>query len=149
MRKNKKIYPKRHRYRVGDPVVFRFAGTTRTGTVSELTREDVGINADVHATYVAKALGIEYPCLGIDGSKEFGNILTEDTKVGHPLHKYTVTPMTPEDYGVSEDRGYRHMSLPNLKDMCRKYKLKIGGNKKELVERLEKRYRKENGLTVV
>jgi len=148
MRK-RKTYPKRHRYKVGDKVVFRFAGKTRKGSVVELTREDVGLKVNAHATYVAEVYGIQYPCLGIDDSKVFGNILTEDTKAGHPIRKYGTPTHTRKGFGVSEDRGYHHMSLPRLKDMCRKYKLKIGGNKKELVERLEKRYKEENEFAVV
>ena len=147
--KKRKIYPKRHRYKVGDQVVFRFAGKTRKGCVVELTREDVGLKENVHATYVAESSGLEYPCLGIDDSKEFGNILTKDTKVGHPIQKYGTPAYTRKGFGVSEDRGYQHMQLPRLKEMCRKYKLKIGGNKKALVERLEKRYKEENELTIV
>ena len=148
MRK-RKTYPKRHRYKVGDNVVFRFAGKTRMGNVVELTREDVGLEENAHATYVAKAYGIQYPCLGINDSKEFGNILTEDTTVGYPIKKYGTSNPTRQGFGVSEDRGYHHMTLPRLKDMCRKYKLKIGGNKKELVERLEKRYKEQNEFSVV
>ena len=150
MRKKKlTTYPKRHRYKVGDPVVFRFAGTTRIGKVVELTKDDVGMKTAVHATYVAMAHGIQYPCLGIDDSKEFGNILTEDTKLGYPVKKYTMSNDTLHEFGVTEDRGYRHMTLPRLKEMCRKYKLTIGGNKKQLVERLEKRYKEENEFATV
>ena len=150
MRKRKrKTYPKRHRYKVGDTVVFRFAGKTRIGNVVELTREDVGVKENVHATYVAECYGIQYPCLGINDSKEFGNILTEDTKVGQPLRKFGTPIHTRQGFGVSEDRGYQHMKLPRLKEMCRKYKLKIGGNKKELVKRLEERYKEQNEFSIV
>ena len=147
-KKKRKTYPKRHRYKVGDKVIFRFAGKTRTGQVVELTKEDVGLKVNVHATYVAECGGIQYPCLGIDDSKEFGSILTKDTKLGHPIRNYGADTHTRQGFDVSEDRGYQHMTLPRLKDMCRKYKLKIGGNKKELVERLEKRYKEENELTI-
>jgi hypothetical protein len=150
MRKNKrKTYPKRHRYKVGDQVIFRFAGKTRTGSVLELTKEDVGLKTNVHATYVVECYGIQYPCLGIDDSKEFGNILTKDTKLGYPIRNYGTDTPTRQGFGVAEDRGYQHMTLPRLKDMCRKHKLKIGGNKKSLVERLEKRYKKENEITTI
>ena len=130
-------------------MVFRFAGKTRIGKVVELTHEDVGVKLNVHATYVAETHGIEYPCLGVDDSKEFGNILTEDTKLGYPIRKYTAPQPSSQNDVITEGRGYRHMSLPNLKEMCRKYKLKIGGNKKELVERLEKRYKEENEFAIV
>ena len=99
---------------------------------------------NVHATYVVECYGIQYPCLGINDSKEFGNILTEDTKVGYPLKTFGVTTPSRQGFGVTEDRGYQHMQLPRLKDMCRKYKLKIGGNKKELVLRLENWYKEQN-----
>jgi len=36
------------------------------------------------------------------------------------------------------------LQLPKLKDLCRKNKLKIGGSKKEVVDRLEQHYR--NGV---
>ena len=147
--KKRQTYPKRHRYKLDTEVIFRFAGTTRKGTIIELTREDVGLRVNVHATYVAESNGIQYPCLGIDDSKEFGNILTRDTKVGYPIRKYGTPMYTRQGFGVSEDRGYHHMTLPRLKDMCRKYKLKIGGNKKELVERLEKRYKEQNEFAAV
>ena len=150
MKKNKqKTYPKNHRYEVGDKVIFRFAGKTRTGIVVELTREDVGLQENVHATYVATCYGIQYPCLGIDDSKALGNILTEDTKIGYPIKKYGASIPTRQGFGVSEDRGYHHMKLPRLKEMCRKYKLKIGGNKKDLVKRLENRYKEEHEFSVV
>lgn len=148
-KKKRKIYPKRHRYKVGDKVVFKFAGKTRTGNVVELTKEDVGLKVNVHATYVAECYGIQYPCLGIDDSKEFGNILTKDTKLGYPIRKHGTFSPVRQGFGVSEDRGYQHMKLPRLQEMCRKYKLKIGGNKKELVERLEKRYKEQNEFAVV
>jgi hypothetical protein len=148
-KKKRKIYPKRHRYKPGAEVIFRFAGSTRKGIIIELTREDVGLKENVHATYVAESCGIQYPCLGINDSKEFGNILTADTKVGYPIKKYGTTNPTRKGFGVTEDRGYHHMTLPRLKDMCRKYKLKIGGNKKELVERLEKRYKEQNEFAAV
>jgi hypothetical protein len=134
---------------VGDQVVFRFAGKTRIGNVVELTREDVGLQENAHATYVAECYGIQYPCLGINDSKVFGNILTKDTELGYPIRKYGTAVSIRQGFGVPEGRGYHHMSLPRLKDMCRKYKLKIGGNKKELVERLEKRYKEENEVAVV
>ena len=122
MKKSKrKAYPKRHRYKVGDRVIFRFAGKTRTGHVVELTREDVGLIENAHATYVAECYGIQYPCLGIDDSKVFGNILTEDTKLGYPIKKYGNAVPVRQGFGVSEDRGYHHMKLPRLKEMCRKY----------------------------
>ena len=72
----KKSFPKRHKYKVGDTVVFRFAGSTRPGKVIELTKE---INK--HATYTVSAIdGRIYPCLGVDDSKAVGNILTKETK---------------------------------------------------------------------
>ena len=44
-------------------------------------------------------------------------------------------------YNDSVDkRGYKHLQLPKLKEMCKKHNLKVGGTKKELVERLEKWY---------
>jgi hypothetical protein len=147
--KKKKIYPKRHRYKIDTEVIFRFAGSTRRGNIIELTREDVGLKENVHATYVVESKGIQYPCLGINDSKDFGNILTEDTKLGYPIKKYGTTNPTRQGFGVTEDRGYHHMTLPRLKDMCRKHKLKIGGNKKSLVERLEKRYKEQNEFVAV
>ena len=39
-----------------------------------------------------------------------------------------------------EKRGYKHLQLPKLKEMCKKHKLKVGGKKEQLVERLEKWY---------
>jgi hypothetical protein len=148
-KKKRKTYPARHRYKVGDKVVFRFAGKTRTGSVVELTREDVGVNENVHATYVAECYGIQYPCLGVDGSKEFGNILTKDTKVGYPIKTYGTATSIRQGFAVAEDRGYQHMNLPRLKEMCRKHKLKIGGNKKELVLRLENWYKEQNEFAIV
>jgi hypothetical protein len=71
VKKNKYI-PKRHRFDVGDSVKFHFAGSYRTGIVVELTKEESG-----HATYTVKALGIIYPCLGFDTSKEVGNVLSK------------------------------------------------------------------------
>ena len=136
-RGKRKKYPKRHLFDINARVVFKFAGKTRFGYIIEKTYEEVGTNPKGHATYVIKSGKVLYPCIGIDGSKEFGNILTEDTKVGEILKnkvKYT-------QYNESVDqRGYKHLQLPKLKEMCKKNKLKVGGTKKELVERLEKWY---------
>jgi hypothetical protein len=63
--------------------------------------------------------------------------LTEDTKAGEILKN----KMNHVQYDESVDkRGYKHLPLSKLKEMCKKHKLKIGGTKKELVERLEKWY---------
>lgn len=68
----KKPVPKRHRYKVGDVVKFKFAGSYHTGEVLELTKEPDG-----HATYTAttSANGRIYPCLGINNSKPVGWIV--------------------------------------------------------------------------
>ena len=50
----------------------------------------------------------------------------------------TQTQHTQYDDSVDK-RGYRHLQLPKLKEMCKKHNLKVGGTK-ELVERLEKWY---------
>ena len=75
VRRKKKRLPKTHRYKIGQLVVFRFAGSTRTGNVIELTKED-----DKHATYTVKSSEVIYPCLGLNGSKDIGNILSKETK---------------------------------------------------------------------
>lgn len=118
-------------------VVFRFAGKTRFGYIIEKTFEEVGNNPKGHATYVIQSGKIIYPCVGVDGSQQFGNILTMDTKVGEILK--TQTQHTQYDDSVDK-RGYKHLQLPKLKEMCKKHNLKVGGTKKELVERLEKWY---------
>lgn len=78
VRRKSKNVPKRHKFKIGDVVKFRHAGSTRTGKVIELTRE-----SDQHATYTVttSADGIIYPCLGLDGSKPVGNIITNDSKI--------------------------------------------------------------------
>ena len=65
----KKQVPKQHKYKVGDRVVFKFAGSWHVGQVIELTTE-----SDGHATYTAttSANGRIYPCLGINESKDVG-----------------------------------------------------------------------------
>ena len=75
MRK-KKIVPKRHRFKLNDRVIFLHAGSFRAGTVIELTNE-----VDGHATYTVRCLGIGriYPCLGIDGSKDY-YVMSKETK---------------------------------------------------------------------
>ena len=118
-------------------VVFRFAGKTRFGYIIEKTFEEVGNNPKGHATYVIQSGKIIYPCVGVDGSQQFGNILTMDTKVGEIIK--TQTQHTQYDDSVDK-RGYKHLQLPKLKEMCKKHNLKVGGTKKELVERLEKWY---------
>ena len=136
-RGKRKNYPKRHLYKINDIVVFVFAGPKRIGKVIERTWEEVGVNPKGHATYVISANGRQYPCVGIDGSKEFGNIISADTKEG----KITRTTDKPQ-FGMSDqdERGYKHLQLPKLKEMCKKNKLKVGGKKEQLVERLEKWY---------
>lgn len=78
VRKKGKKVPKTHKFKIGDVVKFRHAGSTRTGKVIELTKE-----SDQHATYTVttSADGIIYPCLGVDGSKPVGNIITNDKKI--------------------------------------------------------------------
>jgi len=136
-RGKRKTYPTRHIYKINDVVVFVFAGSKRVGRVIERTFEEVGANSKSHATYVIRSQNREYPCVGIDGSKEFGNIISDDTKSG----KITRSSDTPQ-FGIEnhDERGYKHLALSKLKEMCKKNKLKIGGTKKELVERLEKWY---------
>tara|TARA_B100001093_G_scaffold107476_1_gene99750 strand:+ start:859 stop:1335 length:477 start_codon:yes stop_codon:yes gene_type:complete len=136
-RKGKKNYPKRHTYKVNDIVVFVFAGSKRIGHIVEQTWDEVGMNPKGHATYVIKAQNRYYPCVGVDGSKEFGNIISSDTHQG----KITRTTDKPQ-FGMDsqEERGYKHLQLPKLKEMCKKHKLKVSGKKEQLVERLEKWY---------
>ena len=118
-------------------VVFRFAGKTRFGYIIEKTFEEVGSNPKGHATYTIQSGKIIYPCVGVDGSQQFGNILTTDTKLGEIIK--TQTQYTQYNDSVDK-RGYNHLQLPKLKEMCKKHNLKVGGTKKELVERLEKWY---------
>ena len=51
--------------------------------------------------------------------------------------------------GDQNERGYKHLQLPKLKEMCKKNKLKVGGKKKDLVERVEVWYKEAqvNGVT--
>jgi hypothetical protein len=136
-RGKRKSYPKRHTYKINDVVVFVFAGSKRIGRVIEKTWEEVGVNPKAHATYVISSANRIYPCVGLDGSKEFGNIISFDTKEGRVI-KTTDRPQFGMD--ARDERGYKHLQLPKLKEMCKKNKLKVGGTKKELVERLEKWY---------
>ena len=136
-RGGRKNYPKRHKYAINDVVVFVFAGSKRIGRVIEKTWEEVGVNPRAHATYVIKSGDTIYPCVGLDGSKEVGYVLSFDTKEGRVIRK-TIKSQFSEDQ--CEERGYRHLNLPKLKDLCKRNKLKVGGNKKEIVERLEKLY---------
>lgn len=136
-RGKQKNYPKRHLYKINDVVVFVFAGSKRVGHIVEQTWDEVGMNPKGHATYLIKAHGRFYPCVGVDGSKEFGNIISSDTKHG----KITRNVDRPQfDMSDHDERGYKHLQLPKLKEMCKKNKLKVGGTKKELVKRLEKWY---------
>lgn len=136
-RGKRKKYPKRHTFDINARVVFRFAGKTRFGYIIEKTFEEVGNNPRGHATYTIQSGKIIYPCVGVDGSQQFGNILTMDTKVGEILKNQI--QHTQYDDSVDK-RGYKHLQLPKLKEMCKKHNLKVGGTKKELVERLEKWY---------
>jgi hypothetical protein len=136
-RGKRKKYPKRHTFDINARVVFRFAGKTRFGYIIEKTFEEVGSNPKGHATYTIQSGKIIYPCVGVDGSQQFGNILTMDTKLGEIIK--TQTQHTQYDDSVDK-RGYKHLQLPKLKEMCKKHNLKVGGTKKELVERLEKWY---------
>ena len=133
----RKKYPKRHMFDLSTRVVFRFAGKTRFGYIIEKTFEEVGSNPKGHATYTIQSGKIIYPCVGVDGSQLFGNILTTDTKIGEIIK--TQTQHTQYDDSVDK-RGYKHLQLPKLKEMCKKHNLKVSGTKKELVERLEKWY---------
>jgi hypothetical protein len=136
-RGKRKNYPTRHVYKINDVVVFVFAGSKRVGRVIERTFEEVGANSKSHATYVIRSQNREYPCVGIDGSKEFGNIISTDTKEG----KITRASDKPQfGMGEQDERGYKHLQLPKLKEMCKKNKLKVSGKKEQLVERLEKWY---------
>ena len=136
-RGKRKKYPKRHTFDINARVVFRFAGKTRFGYIIEKTFEEVGNNPKGHATYTIQSDKIIYPCVGVDGSQQFGNILTTDTKVGEILKSRTQHIQYDESV---DKRGYKHLQLPKLKEMCKKHNLKVSGTKKELVERLEKWY---------
>lgn len=65
---------KRHKFKLGDVVTFKHAGSWRKGQVTELTKETGG-----WATYTVTVSGNGriYPCLGINGEKESGWILHE------------------------------------------------------------------------
>ena len=147
-RGKRKSYPKRHKYAIGDNVVFVFAGSKKIGRVIEKTWEEVGVNPKAHATYVISSANRIYPCVGLDGSKEFGNIISTDTRMGTMLRN---TPPTTDESESVDERGYKHLSLLKLKEMCRKHKLKVGGKKKDLVERLEEWYKESqiDGITSV
>ena len=136
-RGKRKSYPKTHKFAIGDRVGFVFAGSKRIGNIIEKTWEEVGVNPKGHATYVIKSGKFEYPCVGVDGSKEFGNIITFDTKEGKIVRNIDKPQYEMAD---QSERGYKHLQLPKLKEMCKKHKLKVGGKKEELVERLEKWY---------
>ena len=122
---------------VNDIVVFVFAGSKRIGKIIELTWEEVGLNQKGHATFVIKSGSKIYPCVGVDGSKEFGNIISFDTKEGKIIRNIDKPQF---GMGDQNERGYKHLQLPKLKEMCKKNKLKVGGTEKQLVERLEKWY---------
>ena len=136
-RGNRKKYPKRHLYKINDRVVFVFAGSKKIGKIIEKTWEDVGMKLNVHATYVIQSAGTIYPCVGVDGSKEFGNIISFDTKEGKLIRNIDRPQF---GFDNQQERGYKHLQLPKLKEMCKKHKLKVGGKKEQLVERLEKWY---------
>lgn len=74
MGKKIKNIPKSHKYKIGDSVYFKFAGSWHKGNIIELTFENDG-----HATYTAttSANGRIYPCLGLNESKEVGWVLYE------------------------------------------------------------------------
>lgn len=73
MSRKKIKLPKTHKYKIGELVKFRHAGSTRIGRVTELTKETD------HATYTVMTSGNNriYPCLGLDGSKDLGYIITD------------------------------------------------------------------------
>ena len=133
----RKKYPKRHKYAIDDVVVFVFAGSKRIGHIIEKTWEEVGVDPKGHATYVIQSGNTIYPCVGLDGSKEVGYVLSFDTKEGKIIRKTTKSQFIEDNHA---ERGYRHLNLPKLKDLCKRNKLKVGGNKKELVDRLERLY---------
>jgi hypothetical protein len=72
MVRKKKTIPKKHKFKINDRVMFRFAGRERVGVVTELTKEDTG-----HATYTVVNQGVIYPCLGLIDSKNNGNIISK------------------------------------------------------------------------
>lgn len=65
----KKNIPTKHKFKIGDRVTFKFAGSWHIGNVIELTTENDG-----HATYTTTTSGNGriYPCLGLNESKEVG-----------------------------------------------------------------------------
>ena len=145
-RGKRKSYPKTHKFAIGDKVGFVFAGSKRIGYIIEKTWEEVGVNPKGHATYVIQSESKIYPCVGVDGSKEFGNIISFDTKEGKIIRNIDAPQF---GMGDQNERGYKHLQLPKLKEMCKKNKLKVGGKKKDLVERLEVWYKEAqvNGVT--
>jgi len=61
--------PTKHKFKLGDRVYFKFAGSWHKGNVTELT-----FQTDGHATYTAvtSGNGRVYPCLGLNGSNDTG-----------------------------------------------------------------------------
>ena len=76
MTRKKKNIPTKHKFKTGDVVNFHFAGSTRIGSIIELTKEE----PNDHATYTVKSQGVIYPCLGFKDSKEVGNVLSKVLK---------------------------------------------------------------------
>lgn len=74
MTRKRNNFPTKHKFKIGDTVTFKFAGSKHQGQIIELTKQTNG-----HATYTAttSANGRIYPCLGLDGSNDTGWIVTK------------------------------------------------------------------------
>ena len=130
MRKQKLKY----KYKIGKRVILRHAGTYFSGVIRNHTSYRAPqANAKTKPTYTVKGdNGFVYPLLGVDGTMQSGNILSEDTKAGHVIERAS-------DYEVHEapkGEEYRIHNLNVLREIAKKRKLPYYGPKGALIDRL-------------
>ena len=129
-----KVPKLKYKYKVGQWVILRHAGSYFSGVITKQTfYKAPQANAKPKATYTVKGdNGFIYPCLGVDGTMQFGNILSEDTAAGHVIERAS-------DYVVHEapkDEEYRIHNLNVLRELAKKRKLPYYGSKGALIDRL-------------
>jgi hypothetical protein len=124
----------KYKYKIGQRVILKHAGTYFSGWIRNHTSfKAPQANAKTKSTYTVKGdNGFIYPLLGVDGTMNAGNILSEDTKAGYVIERAS-------DYEVLErpkGEEYKIHNLNVLREIAKKRKLPKYGSKGAVIDRL-------------
>lgn len=141
MKKQTKL---KYEYPVGAIVFLRHAGALATGVVSHHTQYKAAkANAKPKPTYTIKGHnGIIYPLVGVDGTMEFGNILSKCTAAQSfdVLNDHNTTDPEVDSNNVENNmaKQLKIKTLKDLREMCKKNNIPYNGSKEVVIEKLIK-----------